>query len=77
MTGERQLSSGSEDPDSAGVGGIAGRQHEGGLREVELPRQLLHRPLVDPSGVGEHRELVAAEGRSVNTSTRKKSNPMD
>src|SRR5260221_14030858 len=33
---------GGEDPDPAGAGRIARRQHERGLREVELPGQLLH-----------------------------------
>ena len=37
-------------------------QHEHGLREVHLPRQLLHRLVVHLAAVREHRELISREG---------------
>jgi hypothetical protein len=60
MAGERQFGSRGEDSHPARVPPI-GREHEGGLREVELAGDLLHSPVRQAGRLGEHGELVATE----------------
>ena len=60
MPGERKLVPRREDPD-ANVGLAFRRKHEDRLREADLERDPLHRVVVEPSGVGEHGELVAGQ----------------
>src|SRR6185369_369721 len=61
MTSERQLTARSEDSDSPCMGRIARRQHEGRFRIIEFPCNRLHCLRRKPAGIGEDRELVAAE----------------
>ena len=60
VPGERNLVPRREDADADGAA-FARRQHEDGLGEPELERQLLHRQLVEVARVGEDGELVARE----------------
>jgi len=48
--------------------GILGREDEGGLGIVELPRDLLERLFGQAGCVGDDGEGIAAEGGSVKTS---------
>ena len=60
MTGEGHLDRGREDAHLAGMTGL-GRKHECALGEVELPGDLLHLPVRESAGLGQHRQLIAAE----------------
>ena len=62
VAGKGQFAAGREDPDPAGVGGVVRWQHEGGLGEVELPGQVLHRSVGQAFSVGDDGQLIPAEG---------------
>ena len=61
MAGERHLRRAGEDAHAGGVRRILGRQHEGGLAQVELVGEGLHLRVGEAARVGEHGERVAAE----------------
>ena len=63
MAGERQLATGGEDAQRRGVYGIARREHEYGLGQVELARDRLHPRVVEAVGVEHDGERVAGERR--------------
>ena len=60
MPGERKLVPWREDPD-ANVAVACRGKDEHRLGEADLERDPLHRVVVEPAGVGEHRELVAGQ----------------
>jgi hypothetical protein len=76
MTGERQFLARGEDPDPAGAGRIARRQYERGLREVEFRASCCMVASAVPVAWGNTASRFPPNGRSVNTSTREKSNPL-
>ena len=61
MAGKADFSGWCEDAYLGGMVRVIGRQHEGRLAEVELAGQGLHRWSVQPAGVGDHGQRVAAE----------------
>jgi hypothetical protein len=61
VPGEGQFRLGREDAHLGRVARVLGRQHEGGLGEVELARDRLHGAGREARGLGQHGELVAAE----------------
>ena len=62
MAGERHLGGPREDADLASMSG-SGREHEGGLGQVELLGDLLHLLIAQPLGLGQDSKLIAAEAR--------------
>src|SRR5439155_15392366 len=63
VAGERKLVRRREDAD-ARVATLLGRQHEDGLREVQLPGDALHALAREAGAVREHGELIAFERRA-------------
>jgi len=61
MAGKRQFRPRGEDPHPRVVLRIVGRQHEGGLGQVELRRDGLHVGLTQAARLGKHRQRIAAE----------------
>ena len=61
MAGERELAPRREDADAPRVPRIVGRQHEHGLRQVELAGDRRHDGRIDAPRIGEDGELVAGE----------------
>ena len=62
MAGEGQFAAGREDAQPRGVDGIARRQHEDRLRQVEFARDRLHARRVEPVAIEHDGERVAGEG---------------
>ena len=63
VAGERQFARRGEYAQRGGVDGIARRQHEHGLRQIELASDRLHARVVEPLGVEHDRERIAGERR--------------
>ncbi len=63
MAGKGQLRIGCENPDSASVSRVGGRQNEGRFGKIELPRDLLHALRADAARLGQDRKLIARELR--------------
>ena len=61
MAGEGHLRPWREDAHPPRVARVGGREHEGGLGEIELPRERLHGAVAETARVREDCELVAAE----------------
>ena len=62
VPGKGQLLRGSKDAEVAGISWIPRRLYEDRLGEVELGRDPLHFVLGQFGSLGEHRELIPAEG---------------
>ena len=63
VAGERQFAPGGEDAQRRGVHGIARREHEHGLGQIELAGDRLHARVVEAVGVEHDGERVAGERR--------------
>jgi hypothetical protein len=64
MAGERQFAARGEDPNLRRVRDVGGRQHEGGLRQIELGRDRLHLPGRQSLGVQDDGQRIADELRA-------------
>src|SRR5690606_28748009 len=60
MAGERDLGAWCEDADAGGAA-MLGREHEGGLGQVQLAREGLHGVRVEVARIGEYGEGIAGE----------------